>query len=98
MSVHSEQTQSTKETKELVRRFWAGVFSTGIVNSRKAAGLSIEQAAWLAGMDLSKWMALEAGAWLPQTSGEIGAIAGAIETDFGDLASFVLFCWLAWES
>jgi hypothetical protein len=89
--------QLNPQTAEIVRRFWAGVFSTGIVNSRKAIGLSVEQAAVLAGMELSEWMGLEAGTWLPQTSEQFQAIAGTLETDYADLASFALFCWSAWE-
>jgi hypothetical protein len=81
-----------------VRRFWIHIFSTGIENARKATDRSIEEAARLAGMELSEWMALEAGAWLPQTTGQLRAIAGALETDYDRLASFVLLCWSAWES
>jgi transcriptional regulator with XRE-family HTH domain len=89
--------QITPQTAEIVRRFWIRVFSTGIENARKDAGLSIEDAAGLAGMKISQWMALETGGWLPQTTGELGAIAGTLEMDYGRLASWVLLCWSAWE-
>jgi hypothetical protein len=80
------------------RRFYAGMFASGIENARMAAGRSIPEAARLAGMELSEWMALEAGAWLPQTSEQLRAIAGALEMDYDRLASFTLLCWSAWES
>jgi transcriptional regulator with XRE-family HTH domain len=89
--------QITPRTAEIVRRFWIRIFATGIENARKEAGLSIEEAATLAGMEVSRWMALEAGGWLPQTTGELGAIAGALEMDYDRLASFVSLCWSAWE-
>jgi hypothetical protein len=83
---------------EHLRRFWTHIFSTGIENARKATGRSIEEAARLAGMELSQWMALEAGSWLPQTTHQLMAIAGVVEMDYQDLASFTLLCWSAWES
>jgi hypothetical protein len=85
-------------TAEHARRSWAGIFSTGIENARKLTGRSISEASHLAGMELSEWMALEAGAWLPQTSEQLRAIAGALEMDYDRLASFTLLCWSAWES
>jgi transcriptional regulator with XRE-family HTH domain len=85
-------------TAEHARRFWTRTFSTGIEKARNATGRSIEEAARLAGLELSEWMALEAGAWLPQTSEQIRAIAGALDMSYDRLASFVLLCWSAWES
>ena len=79
------------------RRFFAGMFASGIENARIAAGKSIPEAARLAGLELSEWMALEAGAWRPQTPEQLWAIAGALEMDCNRLASFVLLCWAAWE-
>jgi hypothetical protein len=51
----------------------------------------------LAGMELSEWLALEAGALLPQTPEQLRAIAGALEMDYNRLAGFVRLCWSAWE-
>jgi hypothetical protein len=48
-------------------------------------------------MELSEWMALEAGGLLPQTPEQLKAIAGALEVDYDWLASWVLLCWSAWE-
>jgi hypothetical protein len=90
--------QLTFPATEYARRFWTTIFSSGIQNARMAAGRSIQEAARLAGLELSEWMALEAGAWLPQTPEQLMAIAGAIEMDYGRLCNFVLLCWTAWES
>lgn len=78
-------------------RVWANIFASGIEHARLAAGLSIDQAARLAGMAVSEWMALEAGALLPPTEEQLRAIAGALEMDFDRLAGWVLLCWSAWE-
>ncbi len=63
----------------------------------EAAGRSIPDAARLAGMELSEWMALEAGGLLPQTPEQLRAIAGALEVDYDWMASWVVLCWSAWE-
>ena len=46
---------------ELHRRVWGRIFGSGIRAARTEAGLSIEEAARLAGMQLSEWMAVEDG-------------------------------------
>ena len=90
--------QPTRTAAEHIRGFYAGIFAAGIENARVAAGRSIPEAARLAGMELSQWMALEAGGWLPQTPEQLRAIAGALEMDYDRLASWVMLCWSAWES
>jgi transcriptional regulator with XRE-family HTH domain len=90
--------QQALNVTECVRRFYAGIFASGIENARNATGRSIPEAARLAGMQLSEWMALESGAWLPQSSEQLRAIAGALDMDYDRLASFTLLCWSAWES
>jgi len=88
---------AVRENAEYLRRFWTGIFASGIENLRMAAGRSINEAACLAGMELSQWLALEAGAWLPKTPAQLRAIAGALEMDYNRLAGFVRLCWSAWE-
>jgi len=85
-------------TAEYARQFWTRTFAVGIQNTRNAAGRSIPDAARLAGMELSEWMALEAGGLLPQTPEQLRAIAGALEVDYDWLASWVLLCRSAWEA
>ena len=58
-----------REHAEYLRRFWTGIFVSVIENARMAAGRSINEAARLAGIELSEWLALKAGAWLPRTPG-----------------------------
>ena len=78
-------------------RFWTGIFE-GLANACKTAGRSIEETARVVGMEMSEWMALEAGTLLPRTAAQLRAIAVALEMKYDVLASFVLLCWLAWES
>jgi transcriptional regulator with XRE-family HTH domain len=97
MSTSFHDQQATTTPAEHVRRFFTGIFASGIENARMAAGRSINEAARLAGMELSEWMALEAGGLLPQTPEQLRAIAGALAVDFDWMASWVLLCWSAWE-
>jgi hypothetical protein len=46
---------------DLRREVWGRIFGEGIQGTRESAGLSIEAAAKLAGMEASEWMAIEQG-------------------------------------
>lgn len=43
---------------------WARMFGRFIQSAREKAGLSVENAAELAGMDPRNWLATESGSWL----------------------------------
>lgn len=64
MSVHMSTTlqhqNDIQDQAEYLRRFWTSNFASGIENARIAAGRSIDEAARLAGMELSEWLAMEA--------------------------------------
>jgi transcriptional regulator with XRE-family HTH domain len=79
-----------------LRRFWAGVFAKAIEQNRQACGLSVEDAARLAGMEASQWAAIEAGS-VPQTVAELQSIAGTLEISYDRLLNLVLLCRDAWE-
>jgi transcriptional regulator with XRE-family HTH domain len=80
----------------LRRRFWAGVFAEAIAYNRQARGLSVEDAAELAGMDASEWAAIEAGS-VPQTAAQLQSMAGTLEIHYDRLLNLVLLCRDAWE-
>ena len=86
-----------QQARENARRFWADIFGRGIEYARCQACLTIEDAARLAGMQLSEWMAMEAGGFQPQSTGQLQAIAGTLEMDYERLINLVLLCWSAWE-
>lgn len=95
MYISTTKQSAVQEQAEYLRRFWTSVFAGGVENARMAAGRSINEAARLAGMELTEWMALEAGALLPQSSEQLRAIAGALQMDYDRLAGFVRLCWSA---
>jgi len=47
------------------RQFWGRMFGDGIRAHREHAGITIEEAAGLSGMEISQWMAIEDGS-VPQ--------------------------------
>jgi len=61
-----------------------------------SAGLSIEEAARLSGMSISKWMAIEDGCVMRDIN-RLRAMAEALEVSFETIASMVLVCRAAWE-
>ena len=81
---------------ELRRQAWGRVFGLGIQEARKSAGLSIEDAAHLSGMESSEWMAIEGG-HVPQETDRLRAMAAALEVSFEKIFNLVLLCREAWE-
>ena len=81
---------------EIRRRSMGRLFGFCIEETRKSAGLSIEDAARLSGMALTEWMAIEAGN-VPQDINRLRAMAEAMQISFDKIASMVLVCRAAWE-
>ena len=81
---------------ELRRESMGRLFGSSICACRKQAGLSIEEAARLSGMEASEWMAIEDGN-VPQDVNQLRAMAAAMEVSFDKLTTLVLVCRDAWE-
>ena len=75
---------------------WSRFFGWFIESGREKAGLSIEQAAALAGIDAEEWTAIEAGASLPTTRQQFQSIADALHIEWGTMTRIVLLCRQAW--
>jgi transcriptional regulator with XRE-family HTH domain len=67
------------------------MFGHCIREARKTAGLSIEQAARLSGMESSEWMGVEEGT-VPQDINQLRAMADAMGIRFDRIATLVLVC------
>ena len=78
------------------RQSMGRLFGFCIQETRESAGLSIEEAARLSGMELTEWMAIEDGN-VPQEINRLRAMAEAMEISFDKIASMVLVCRGAWE-
>src|SRR3954451_13501902 len=81
---------------ELRRQVWGRLFGLSIRAARTEAGLSIDEAAGLSGMQLSEWMAIEDG-HIPREMDRLRAMAAALEISFEKLFNMVLLCREAWE-
>jgi transcriptional regulator with XRE-family HTH domain len=80
----------------IVRAFWTNVFSSAIRQARQGCGLSVEQAAQLAGMEASEWAVIEAGLG-PPTIVQLHSMAGTLEISYDRLLNLALLCRDAWE-
>ena len=78
------------------RAVWGRLFGHYIGTIRKNAGLSIEEAAGLSGLEISEWAAVEEG-YVPQDINRLRAMADAMEIGFDRIATLVLLCREAWE-
>jgi len=75
---------------------WSRMFGQFIQSGRQKAGLSIEQAAALAGMDVAEWTAIEAGAQLPKTRRELESMADTLGVEWATMVRIVFLCRQAW--
>ncbi len=80
----------------IVRESMGRLFGSCIQETRKTAGLSLEEAARLSGMEISEWMAIEDGC-VPQDVNRLRAMADAMEISFDQIGTLVLVCKAAWE-
>ena len=84
------------QVAEISRGSWGRLFGHFIVSAHQKAGLSVEQAAVLASMEISEWMAVEEGC-VPQDINQLHAMADAMGIRFEQVASLVMLCSRAWE-
>jgi transcriptional regulator with XRE-family HTH domain len=89
-------TLSPSHLPELRRTVWGRMFGHCIRETRKKAGLSIEGAARLSGMECSEWMAVEEGT-VPQDINRLRVMTDAMAINFDKIATLVLVCREAWE-
>ena len=75
---------------------WSRLFGRSICETRKSAGLSLEEAARLSGMQASEWLAIEEGYALEDVN-RLRAMADAMEISFDRIAMVVLLCREAGE-
>jgi transcriptional regulator with XRE-family HTH domain len=78
------------------RQVWGRLFGSCIEATRMAGGRSAEQAARLAGMETSEWLAIEAGR-VPETAAELRSMAGTLECGFERIANLARLCGEAWR-
>ena len=81
---------------ELQRQVWGRLFGRGIEECRIKAGLSVVDAARLAGMEFSEWAAIEEG-HVPEDTDRLHAMADAMEIGYDKLLNLVALCRAAWE-
>ncbi len=66
-------------------------FGRFICETRKSAGLSLEEAARLSGMEGSEWLAVEEG-YAPEDVNRLRAMADTMEISFDWIAMVALLC------
>jgi len=71
------------------------LFGQCIKSAREKCGRTVEQAAWLAGMELSQWEAVETG-YVPHPE-RLRPMADALGISFERFSPIVLICRGAWE-
>jgi transcriptional regulator with XRE-family HTH domain len=58
--------------------FWGRIFGLSIQSGRKKKAYSVEEAARLAGMEASAWLAVEAGR-VPESAEQLRSMASALD-------------------
>jgi hypothetical protein len=83
-------------SSSLLRQSMGRLFGSCIQGVRKTAGLSLEEASRLSGMQISEWMGIEDGC-VPQDVNRLRAMAETMQISFDKIATLVLVCRTAWE-
>jgi transcriptional regulator with XRE-family HTH domain len=96
MSTTRKMFASFPSSDELFSQSMGRLFGHCIQDVRKQAGLAIEDAARLSGMEVSEWLAIEGGS-VPQDINRLRAMADAMEISFDKISTLVLVCRAAWE-
>lgn len=73
------------------RQFYACALARYVRRRRAELGMTVEEAAKLAGMQISEWLALEAG-WVPSERSEMRPIAEVLETSVSQISVLALIC------
>jgi len=95
-SIKMFRTLPSTYVPELRRQTWGRLFGLGIRAARTEAGISIEKAAGLSGIEVSEWMAIEDG-HVPQQVDRLRAISAALEIGFEKVMNWARLCREAWE-
>ena len=93
---HCDEFNPSSRLQELRRQSWGRLFGGAIRKVRESREISVEQAAVLAGMELSDWEAIEAGR-VPTENAVLRSMAAALEIRFDQIAILVYLCHEAWE-
>ena len=89
-------TWEDRNLAEIQRQSWGRLFGGGIAESRRMAGLSIEQAAEAAGIKASEWLAIEEGQ-VPTEEDRLLAVAEAVHFSLEQIALWAFICQGAWQ-
>ena len=75
----------------------AAPLAAAVRERRCQLGFGVDEAADLAGMSLSQWLALESGYWIPQERSDMRAIADALQGNITAI-SFLAFFSEHWSA
>ncbi len=75
---------------------WGQLFGLFIQKGREKGSRSVKEAAGVAGMEQSEWLAVEAGR-VPETAAQLLSMAGALEFSDVQLANVTCLCRDAWK-
>jgi len=78
------------------RQVWGQLFGLFIQRGREKGSRSVEEAAGVAGMEQSEWLAVEAGR-VPETAAQLRSMADALEFSDAQLANVTCLCRDAWK-
>jgi hypothetical protein len=78
------------------RQIWGQLFGLFIQKGREKGSRPVEEAARMAGMEESEWLAVEAGR-VPDTAAQLRSIASALEFSDAQLANVTCLCRDAWK-
>ena len=91
MSITNYVQPAADSFAEIRRQTWRRLFGGLVEETRQAKGYTVSEAARLAGIEFSEWLAIEAG-HVPADEAQLRSMAAALEISFDQLLLLVLIC------
>jgi hypothetical protein len=85
------------DPRQVNSSFWGRIFGLSIQSGHKKKAYSVDEAARLACMEPSAWLAVEAGR-VPKSAEQLRSMARALDFSDTQLGTLVLLCRGAWEA
>ena len=96
MSTSRFMSPALSPSASVLPRSMRQLFGAMVQDRREILGRTADEAAWLAGMEASEWLAVEAG-HIPADPARLRAMAAALEIRFDQMAMLVYLCQEAWQ-
>jgi transcriptional regulator with XRE-family HTH domain len=93
----SMKINNQEDFQRVQRLVWGRFFGIFVQKGREKRGCSVEELAYLAGMNASEWLAVEAG-HVPQSADQLRLMGAVLQFNKVQLATMIQLCRPGWDA